>query len=119
MRLGKLQILRRDLDGRLKHRKKQRNLPNHVVLLTVLIAEGLALREALARCRELGLRRIRCESDSRESHPELYGILSDVFSFSSSFDFISLSWIPRGMNKAADKFAKQCLVEEEAFMADT
>ncbi|XP_033134013.1 uncharacterized protein LOC117127539 [Brassica rapa] len=95
---------------------------------SALIAEGLALREALSGCRDLGLRRIRCESDcaqlikalnSREAHPELYGILSDVFSISSSFEFISFTWIPRGLNKAADKLAKQCLVGEEVFMTDT
>ncbi|KAL0647001.1 hypothetical protein Bca4012_045292 [Brassica carinata] len=95
---------------------------------SALIAEGLALREALSGCRDLGLRRIRCEADcaqlinalnSREAHPELYGILSDVFSISSSFEFISFTWIPRGSNKAADKLAKQCLVGEEVFMTDT
>ena len=95
---------------------------------SALIAEGLALREGLLKCRDLGIRKLRCESDSAQLvkatkagnfHPELYGIMSDVFSLSSSFDVLSFSWISRDKNKAADELAKQCLREEEAFMAGT
>ena len=50
---------------------------------SVLTAEGLALREALARCVDMGIRRLWCESDSAllikasnsgVTHSKLYGI---------------------------------------------
>lgn len=86
------------------------------------------MREALERCKDLGLKRLRCESDSsqlikaltsKEIPPELYGIFSDVCNLSIYFDEISFVWISREKNNIADKLAKQCLVEEEAFMAST
>uniref|UniRef100_A0A0D3D084 RNase H type-1 domain-containing protein n=1 Tax=Brassica oleracea var. oleracea TaxID=109376 RepID=A0A0D3D084_BRAOL len=92
-----------------------------------LIAEGLALREGMTSCRDMGLRKVRCESDSAQLikainsgtfHPELYGIISDICSLSCSFDEISFSWISREKNKAADKLAKLCQVGEDAIMAD-
>lgn len=95
---------------------------------SVLIAEGLALREALYCCKEKGIKRVLCSSDSAqlvkainsgESYPELYGIVSDVLEISCCFDELSFSWISRERNKEADTLAKQCLVEEEAFMAGT
>ncbi|XP_013615096.1 PREDICTED: uncharacterized protein LOC106321358 [Brassica oleracea var. oleracea] len=93
---------------------------------SALSAEGLAMREALARCKERGLKRLRCESDSAqlikaltsgEAQPELYGIISDVCRFSSYFDEISFSWISREKNNVGQ--AKQCLVEEEVFVPGT
>ena len=54
-----------------------------------------------------------------ESYAELYGIVSDVLEISCCFDELSFSWISRERNKEADILAKQCLVEEEAFMAGT
>ena len=95
---------------------------------SALIAEGLALREGMTSCRDMRLRKMRCESDSAQLiktinsgtfHPELYGIISDICNLSCFFDEISFSWISREKNKAADKLAKLCLVGEEAFMADT
>ena len=95
---------------------------------SALSAEGLALREALLRCRAMELTRLHCCSDSatlikainsEETPPELYEIISDIESICRSFDQISFSWISRGQNNAADKLAKQCLVEGEVFMADT
>lgn len=93
---------------------------------SALVAEGLALREALTTCKALELKRVTCVSDSaqlikalntEEFHSELYGILSDVGELLCSFDVISFHWIPREKNCMADKTAKQCLVEEEAIMA--
>lgn len=95
---------------------------------SALAAEGLALRVALMRCSEMGIKKVRCESDSSqlikalnsgETHLELYGILSDVFSLSLFFEEISFSWIPRVNNDAADKLAKQCLVVTHALKAGT
>ncbi|KAF3611177.1 hypothetical protein DY000_02044341 [Brassica cretica] len=63
-----------------------------------LIAEGLALRKAVEKCRDLGLTKIRCESDCAQlikaltfDHPlaELYGIVADIEAVALSFDFVS------------------------------
>lgn len=95
---------------------------------SALVAEGLALREEIWKCKEQGIKRLRCESDSSQlikalnsgdSHPELYGIIADVLNYSSFFEVISFSWVSRCSNKAADMLVKQCMVEGEAFMADT
>lgn len=95
---------------------------------SALIAEGLALKKALSSCKDFGIKRIHCFSDSAqlikavsggESYPELYGIISDVFAISCFFDELSFSWISREKNKEADALAKLCLVEEEAVMAGT
>ncbi|WZZ77948.1 hypothetical protein YC2023_098520 [Brassica napus] len=68
---------------------------------------ALALWEALSKCRELGLSRIRCESDSavlikaikaETSLAGLYGILADIQSLASSFECISFHWISRLRN---------------------
>lgn len=68
-----------------------------------LIAEGTALREALRKCKEMNLRRIRCEADSQQlikfinkgqPLPELYGIVLDILALAAEFDFTSFVWIP-------------------------
>ncbi|CAN6991508.1 unnamed protein product, partial [Brassica oleracea var. botrytis] len=65
---------------------------------SALVAEGLALKSALSCCKERGIKRLHCFSDSAqliktvnngESYPELYGIVLDVFAISSSFDELS------------------------------
>ena len=50
---------------------------------------------------------------------EIYGIVSDIIELASSFDVISFGWISRERNLNADKLAKLCLLEVEAFMAIT
>lgn len=84
--------------------------------------------EAVIGCKERGVKKVVCESDSAqlikainagESPPELYGILSDVYDISCYFDVIFFSWISRENNKATDSVAKLCLVEEEVIMART
>ena len=93
---------------------------------SLLIAEGLALREAVEKCRDLGLTKIRCESDCAQlikaltfDHPlaELYGIVADIEAVALSFDFVSFTWISRERNRDADSLAKQVLSAELALMA--
>ncbi|CAG7881669.1 unnamed protein product [Brassica rapa] len=85
-----------------------------------LVAEGLALREALICCITKGIRAVRCSSDSlqlvralNEDSPiaEIYGIISDIRNLILAFDFVSFVWIQRSENKAADALAKQALVD--------
>ncbi|CAH8316813.1 unnamed protein product [Eruca vesicaria subsp. sativa] len=75
------------------------------------MAEALAIREALWKCKELGITRIRLESDSaglikalnaRTSLNGLYGVLADIISV---------------RNVEADMLAKQILAVELALMA--
>ena len=97
-----------------------------------LTAEGLALREAVQSCVNLGLKTVAFEADSaqlikavnmEECPTELCGVLSDILSYVSAFDFLSFSWIPRERNFLADSLAKNALnvadtmVVGEAFMA--
>ncbi|KAF2606193.1 hypothetical protein F2Q68_00043422, partial [Brassica cretica] len=93
-----------------------------------LLAEGLALRAAILHCRELAIPRIRCESDSSQlvkaltedgSFAELYGVVADIKSISSSFEFVFFTWISRESNRVADSLAKQVLSAELAIMVST
>ncbi|XP_009105597.2 uncharacterized protein LOC103831468 [Brassica rapa] len=83
-----------------------------------LVAEALAVRDALAHCRALGILRLRCQTDSqqlvkalatKDPNPEIYGIVSDTLILASSFDSISFEWLPRAQNNVADALAKQAL----------
>ena len=100
------------------------SIAHHVT--TPLAAEGLALREALLKCMDIGLSKIRCESDSttlikaiNANSPlvGLYDILADINSIASSFESISFNWISRERNSIADGLAKNVLSTELAFMA--
>ena len=80
-----------------------------------MVAEALALREAIFKCKELGIQRIRCETDStqlvkvitaKKPPPDIYGIVSDIISLISEFELIQFRWIPREQNKDADALAK-------------
>ncbi|KAF3584179.1 hypothetical protein F2Q69_00030794 [Brassica cretica] len=95
---------------------------------TPLAAEALALREAIWKCRELGLTRIKCESECAElvkainkkmSLAGLYGILADIQDVALSFECISFVWIFRSKNIDTDLLAKQVLSVELALMAAT
>lgn len=86
-----------------------------------LVAKGLAMREAVLKCRDLGLLRIHCESDSAHfiksltldfTYAELYGIVEDIKYVALSFDFISFTWISRERNSVAYGLAKQVLSAE-------
>ena len=100
------------------------SLARHVA--TPLAAEDLALREALLKCRELGLPKLRCESDSailvkainlKAPLVGLYGILVDINTITSSFKSISFTWISRERNKVADGLVKTVLSSELAVLA--
>ena len=91
-----------------------------------LVAEGLALREALQFCIEKDIRQLRCETDSLllvnalttgQQVTEIYGILADIGCLSLAFDSISFSWIQRNRNEEADALAKQALWNEACVMA--
>lgn len=94
-----------------------------------LMAEGLAIREALIFCRTRGIQSCRLESDCsqliralnrKEPISELHGVLSDIASLSSSPSLsVSFTWIPRNQNVVADYLAKTALCMVEASMALT
>ena len=83
-----------------------------------LMAEGLALREAVLTCRRMELRNLRFESDSIqlikcisscEVLSELHSVVSDILELSCCFDSFSFEWIPREKNMEADGVAKGAL----------
>lgn len=85
---------------------------------SALIAEGMALREAVEACRNLGVREAQFESDSRQlinaiisDQPvlEIYGIVEDILRLALEFETIVFVWIPRMRNAEADMYAKQAL----------
>lgn len=85
-----------------------------------LVAEALALREAMAHCRAQGILQLHCQTDSqllvkallsKAPTPEIYGVVSDILTLVSSFISVSFEWLPRGMNKVADSLAKQALYD--------
>ncbi|XP_048604798.1 uncharacterized protein LOC125582248 [Brassica napus] len=83
-----------------------------------LLAEALAIREALQQAISLKLTHIWVRSDSQvlvraidrnRSSSELHGVLSDVTGLTSSFIFCFFSFISRNSNGPADALAKACL----------
>ncbi|KAL0665007.1 hypothetical protein Bca4012_101845 [Brassica carinata] len=83
-----------------------------------LVAEGLAIKNAVKTCKELGLRQIRYKSDSTQlikalnsktKPPEIYGIVSDIRIECMEFETFYFVWIPRERNIVADRLAKQAL----------
>ncbi|KAG2316483.1 hypothetical protein Bca52824_019605 [Brassica carinata] len=85
-----------------------------------LVAEALALREALAHCRSQGILHLHCQADSqqlikaltsKDLIPEIYGIVSDIFLLESSFVSVTFEWLHRSKNKTADALAKQALYD--------
>ena len=76
------------------------------------------MREAVKKCKELGLRHIRLESDSAQlikalrsklEPPEIYGIISDIRINCLAFETVYFAWIPRAKNSVDDGLAKQAL----------
>lgn len=77
-----------------------------------LVAEILALKEAIYKCKDFGIQRLSCETDStllvqsiklRKPTLEIYGVVSDIFSLMiPCFTVIRFKWILRGKNKEAD-----------------
>lgn len=86
---------------------------------SALMAEGLAVREALSHALHLGITMIWLRSDSLSlikaidsitKLMNLYGILSDIESLSSCFAFCYFTFIPREENGPAYSLAKACLL---------
>ncbi|KAJ0240555.1 Ribonuclease H domain-containing protein [Hirschfeldia incana] len=84
-----------------------------------LIAEALALRDAVVGAKRLSLSKVWFRTDSRElaraifskSYPvELFGVLMDIEILSSSFSFCFISFVGRENNIAADSLAKAALL---------
>ncbi|KAF3601830.1 hypothetical protein F2Q69_00037881 [Brassica cretica] len=86
---------------------------------SALMAEALAVRNALLRAIDLNFNSIWLRSDSQvliaalspRRHPtELYAMLSDIATISSSsFRFCRFIFIKRDLNGLADSYAKACL----------
>ncbi|XP_018448792.1 uncharacterized protein LOC108820335 [Raphanus sativus] len=85
---------------------------------SVLMAEGLAVREALCHALHIGISKIWLRSDclslinaisSVTKLMDLYGVLSDIERLSVSFDFCVFSFVAREENGPADSLSKACL----------
>lgn len=83
------------------------------------MAEALAIRHALLNARDLHINNIWLRSDSQvlikaisseRRSIELYGVLSDIASISSSFSSCRFSFLKRELNGPADSYAKLCLL---------
>lgn len=83
-----------------------------------------SLAYVIRKCKEMGLRKIRCEADSKQlltyinnkaPVPELYGIVSDILALAAEFQSISFVWISRSrlQNVVADELVKQSYVLNE------
>lgn len=96
------------------------SLQDHVP--SALLAEAMAVKEALIHAASLNITQICLRTDSQVLHraittgrrpSELFGILSDVDSLvspsSSSFSFCQFLFICRSRNGLADSIAKACL----------
>lgn len=86
--------------------------------MSPLMAEGLALREAVLSCQHMELRNLRFESDSAQlikslttGDPiaELISVVPDIRNLAAEFESISFVWIPRERNVEADRLAKGVL----------
>ncbi|CAG7874788.1 unnamed protein product, partial [Brassica rapa] len=88
-----------------------------------LMAEALAVREALLHAKARHLSNICLKSDNQvlvkalnsKQHPvELYGFNLDIEKLSSSFSSITFAYVPRTLNSAADALAKTALYYSNA-----
>ena len=80
-----------------------------------LMAEAIAVREALLHAKTLQFTKICLKSDnqvlinalSSKIHPvEIYGLNLDIEALSATFSFLHFSFIPRRLNSVADLIAK-------------
>lgn len=92
-----------------------------------LMAEALALRNAVMLCQRSRIMKVRFESDSAQLikiinseaiDSELHGVVTDIFSCISAFEFVCFAWIPRERNMFADALAKDALTASGQFMVD-
>ncbi|KAG2307526.1 hypothetical protein Bca52824_027274 [Brassica carinata] len=86
---------------------------------SALVAEGLAIREALFQSRQRGYTNLTNKSDAqtlvkaindRISLKELFGIIHDILNLSLEFSVFSFVYIHRKNNSAADALAKGALL---------
>lgn len=70
--------------------------------ISPLAAESLALRQGLRYCRNMGIKEVRCQSDSTQlikaikennSNMKIYGSVSDILFMIECFKFIFFEWI--------------------------
>ncbi|CAG7883126.1 unnamed protein product [Brassica rapa] len=82
------------------------------------MAEAIAVRSAVMTAASSNIRSLTVLSDSKvlismviakESRPTLFGILFDIYHFSSVFDSIAFRFVPRLENSEADSVAKLAL----------
>lgn len=109
-----------------QHKEFQRRME---YIASPLMAEGLALREAVLTCLELGLRNIKMKSDSAqlikclntgEHVAELHNVLSDILLLSSGLVPVSFAWLLREKNVEADTLPKCALnVVEPLLVGET
>lgn len=85
---------------------------------SAIMAEGLAIQEALSHAHSIGITKIWLRSDSLSlvkainsisKSMNLYGVLLDIDVLSSAFFFCCVSFISREENGPADMLAKACL----------
>ncbi|XP_056842911.1 uncharacterized protein LOC130495527 [Raphanus sativus] len=86
---------------------------------SAIMAEAIAIRSAVLYAASSNVKSLMIRSDSqslvkmlrgRDSSPALFGILFDIYYFSSSFDAISFVYVPRLSNMQADSVAKSALL---------
>ncbi|KAF3591816.1 hypothetical protein DY000_02022958 [Brassica cretica] len=92
------------------------------------MAEVLAIRDALLHASSIGITSIWLRSDAQalitaistnQGPTELYGVLSDIASLSSSFVFCKFSFYPISSNGSADSVAKAHLFSVNSSIAHT
>ncbi|XP_009103820.1 uncharacterized protein LOC103829885 [Brassica rapa] len=98
-----------------KHQEVGRGGRSHHHVASPLLAEALAIRDALLHAFSLGFTSIWLRSDAqalvtaittKRRPTELYGVLSDIDSISSLFSVCRFSFCPRASNGLADTLAK-------------
>ena len=100
--------------------REQRNLLKLGISFTpsALVAEALAMKEAMMTCCRLGVKDVRFDSDSRllinaingkDPLLEIYGVVEDIHILSNAFDVVSFAWLSRERNGEADMLAKNAL----------
>lgn len=94
---------------------------------SALMAEGLALLEAIRTGKRAELLSVVFESDSAQlvnalksgsCLPALYGVLTDIVSLLPSFVSVDFVWISREKNALADRLAKSALLCDEPVVDD-
>ncbi|XP_018476663.2 uncharacterized protein LOC108847814 [Raphanus sativus] len=98
--------------------RSQQGFQSNLHVRSALQAEALAIREALKHAIHLGYTKIWLRSDSKglieaivsiTKPKEVYGILADIETLSSTFLFCSFSFVSRSLNGPADAIAKSAL----------